>query len=193
MVIGVTGNTGTGKSEICKLFKEWGATLISCDELGWEILKEPLIIDKIKDKFEGVIEKVTVNKEKLASVVFNNPDKLKQLNEIVHPELLKRLKTSIEKTREKIIVVDAALIFEWKIENWFDFIILLTSTPEDKHRRLKKQGIPEEIINGRLNSQGNSNHFIKFSDFIIENDGNLESLKVNARWVWDKIVTKKKD
>jgi dephospho-CoA kinase len=192
MVIGITGNTGTGKSEIGKLFKEWGADLISCDELGWEVLKEPLIVEKIKSKFEGVVEKGTVNKEELASIVFCDRDKLKQLNEIVHPELLERLKTSIKKPSGKIIVVDAALIFEWKIENWFDFIVLLTSTLEDKHRRLKAEGISEEIINGRLNSQEDSNRFIKFSDFIIENDGDLESLKVNARWVWDKIVTKKK-
>ncbi len=192
MVIGVTGNTGTGKSEICKLFKEWGAYLISCDELGWEILKEPLIVEKIKSKFEGVVEKGAANKGKLASIVFGDRDKLKQFNGIVHPELLERLKTTIKKSREKIIVVDAALIFEWKIENWFDFIVLLTSTLEDKHRRLKAEGISEEIINGRLNSQEDSNRFIKFSDFIIENDGDLKSLKVNARWVWDKIVTKKK-
>jgi dephospho-CoA kinase len=192
MVIGVTGNTGTGKSEICKLFKEWGAYLISCDELGWEILKEPLIVEKIKSKFEGVVEKGAANKGKLASIVFGNRDKIKQFNGIVHPELLERLKTTIKKSREKIIVVDAALIFEWKIENWFDFIVLLTSTLEDKHRRLKAEGISEEIINGRLNSQEDSNRFIKFSDFIIENDGDLKSLKVNARWVWDKIVTKKK-
>jgi dephospho-CoA kinase len=193
MVIGVTGNTGTGKSEICKLFKEWGAYLISCDELGWEVLKEPSIIEKIKEKFEGVVEKGVINKEKLASIVFGDRDKLKRLNEIVHPELLEKLKTSIDTSRKQIIVVDAALIFEWRIENWFDFIILLTSTLEDKHKRLKAQEISEEIIKGRLNSQGDSNRFIKFSDFIIENDGDLESLKVNAKWVWDKITSKRKN
>lgn len=193
MVIGVTGNTGTGKTELCKLFEEWGAYLISCDELGWEVLKEPLIVEKIKSKFEDVVEKGAANKGKLASIVFSDPNKLKELNEIIHPELLERLKTTIKKSREKIIVVDAALIFEWRIENWFDFIILLTSTLEDKHKRLKAQGVSEEIINGRLNSQGDSNRFIKFSDFIIENDGNLESLKANAKWVWNKITSKRKN
>jgi dephospho-CoA kinase len=193
MVIGVTGNTGTGKSEICKLFEKWGAHLISCDELGWEVLKELLIIKEIKKQFEEVIENGKVNKEKLSSIVFRDQDKLKQLNEIVHPELLKKLKSSIGTARKQIIVVDAALIFEWRIENWFDFIILLTSTPEDKHKRLKAQGISEKIINGRLNSQGDSNRFIKFSDFIIENDGDLESLKVNAKWVWDKITSTRKN
>jgi dephospho-CoA kinase len=193
MTIGVTGNTGTGKSEICKLFKEWGAYLISCDELGWEVLKEPSIIKKIKDKFEEVVENGVVNKEKLSSIVFRDPEKLKQFNELSHPELLKKLKTSIRTSREKIIVVDAALIFEWRIENWFDFIILLTSPLIEKHKRLKAKGWPEEIIEGRLHSQGDSNNFIKFSDFIIENDGDLESLKANARWIWERIVKKKKN
>jgi len=192
MLIGVTGNSGTGKSIICELYKELGAHFISCDELGWEVLKESYIIEKIKEEFEEVVEEGTVNKEKLGDIVFNDKDKLKILNEIVHPELLKKLKISIESPKEKIIVVDGALIFEWRIETWFDYIILLTSTLEDKKKRLKAEGLSEEIINGRLNSQGDSNRFVKFSDFIIENDGDLESLKNNAKWIWDKVTKTRK-
>jgi len=192
MLIGVTGNTGTGKSIISELFKDLGAYLISCDKLGWEVLKESYIIEKIKEEFEEVVEEGTVNKEKLGDIVFNDKDKLKILNEIVHPELLKKLKNSIESSKEKIVVVNGALIFEWQIEHWFNYIILLTSTLEDKKKRLKAKGLSEEIINGRLNSQGDSNRFVKFSDFIIENDGDLESLKNNAKWVWDKITRGKR-
>jgi len=106
--------------------------------------------------------------------------------------LLKKLKISIETSKERIVVVDGALIFEWRIETWFDYIILLTSTLEDKKKRLKAEGLNEEIINGRLNSQGDSNRFVKFSDFIIENDGDLESLKNNAKWIWDKVTKTRK-
>lgn len=188
MVIGITGNTGTGKTVICELFKEKGAHLISCDALGWDVLKEPHIIKQIKENFKEVIEEGKVNRERLGAIVFDNKDKLKTFNEIVHPELLKRLKKSIESSSEKIIVVDGALIFEWRIENWFNYIILLISTLEDKKKRLKAKGLSEKIIMGRLDSQGNSDTFVKFSDFIIENDGDLESLKNNAEWVWDKIA-----
>jgi dephospho-CoA kinase len=192
MVIGVTGNTGTGKTVICELYKELGAHLISCDELGWEILREPHIIQKIKEEFKGVVEKETVNREKLGTVVFKDENKLKQLDCIVHPELLKKLKRSIESSKSKIIVVDGALIFEWRIENWFDYVILLISTLEDKKKRLKTKGLSEEIIKGRLNSQEDSSKFVKFSDFIIENDGDLKSLKNNAKWIWDKVTKRKK-
>ncbi|MEJ2567424.1 MAG: dephospho-CoA kinase [candidate division WOR-3 bacterium] len=188
MVIGVTGNTGTGKTVICELFKKWGAHLISCDELGWEVLQEPNIIEQIKEDFEEAIENGKVNREKLGAIVFGNRDKLKTFNEIVHPELLKKLYEGIKTAEEKIIVVDGALIFEWRIENWFDYIILLISSIEDKKRRLKGKGISEEIIKGRLASQDDGSRFVKYSDFIIENDGDLESLKNNAEWVWDKIA-----
>ncbi len=188
MVIGVTGNTGTGKTVICGLFKEWGARLISCDKLGWEVLKEPHIIKQIKGKFPEVIEDGEVNREKLGAIVFGNKDKLTTFNEIIHPELLKKLKESIESSKEKIVVVDGALIFEWRIENWFDYIILLISTLEDKKKRLKAKGLNEKTIMGRLNSQGDSDKFVKFSDFIIENDGDLKSLKNNAKWIWDKLT-----
>ncbi len=188
MVIGVTGNTGTGKTEICNLYEKWGAYLISCDELGWEVLEKPHIFKQIKEKFEEATEKGKVKRKKLGSIVFVNQDKLKTFNEIVHPELLKDLKAAIGSSSEKIVVVDGALIFEWRIENWFDYIILLISTVEDKQKRLKAKGLTEEIIQGRLNSQGDSDKFIKYSDFIIENDGDLKSLKDNAKWVWDKIT-----
>lgn len=188
MVIGVTGNTGTGKTEICNLYEKWGAYLISCDELGWDVLEKPHISKQIKEKFEEAIEEGKIQRKKLGSIVFGNQDKLKTFNEIVHPELLKDLKSAIGSSGKKMVVVDGALIFEWQIENWFDCIILLISTLEDKKKRLKAKGLTEEIIKGRLNSQGYSDKFIKYSDFIIENDGDLISLKNNAKWVWDKIT-----
>lgn len=188
MVIGVTGNTGTGKTVVCGLFKKWGARLISCDELGWEVLQEPRIIERIKKNFAEVVDNGKVNRERLGAVVFGNRDKLKVFNQIVHPQLLDKLRTSIRASDEKIVVVDGALIFEWRIENWFDYIVLLISSTEDKKKRLKEKGVREEIIEGRLNSQGDSSRFVKYSDFIIENDGDLESLKSNAKWVWDRIT-----
>lgn len=193
MVIGVTGNTGTGKTVICELFKKWGAYLISCDELGWAILKEPDIIQKLKKEFMEVVENGTVDREKLGGVVFKDKNRLTQLNGIIHPELLKELKKSIKSSRAKVIVVDGALIFEWRIENWFDYIILLISSLEDKKKRLKSKGLSEEIITGRLDSQGDSSEFVKYSDFVIENDGDLKSLKNNAKWVWDKVTKDRKN
>jgi len=188
MIIGVTGNTGTGKTLICELFKRWGAYLISCDALGRQVLEEPRVIEKIKEKFEAAIENGKIRRENLGEIVFRNKNQLKNFNEIVRPELLKKLQTVVNSTREKIIVVDGALIFEWRIENWFDYIVLLISSLEEKKRRLKEKGLKEEIIAGRLDSQGDSSQFVKYSDFIIENDGDIESLKNNAKWVWDKIT-----
>jgi len=190
MVIGVTGNTGTGKTVVCGLFKKWGAHLISCDELGWEVLQEPRIIETIKKKFVEVVDNGKVNRERLGAVVFGNRYKLKVFNQIVHPELLEKLRKAIKTADEKIVVVDGALIFEWRIESWFDYIVLLISSVEDKKKRLKDKGISEEIIKGRLASQGDSLLFVKYSDFIIENDGDLESLKNNARWIWNQITKK---
>jgi dephospho-CoA kinase len=151
MVIGVTGNTGTGKTEICSLYEKWGAYLISCDELGWEVLEKPHIFKQIKENFEEATEKGKIQRKKLGSIVFGNQDRLKTFNEIVHPELLEDLKAAIGSSGKKIVVVDGALIFEWQIENWFDYIILLISTLEDKQKRLKAKGVNEEIIQGRLN------------------------------------------
>lgn len=191
MVIGVTGNTGTGKSLTCEFFEEWGARLISCDEIGKEVLKEPHIIKKIEEEFEETVERGEVNSEKLGSIVFTDRNKLAKLNKIVHPELLKRLKSNIENSNAEILVVDAALIFEWEIENWFDFIILVISSREIKFKRLKEQGISDAIIKGRLESQSNSKKLLEYADFVIENEGNIESLKKKAKKIWNHIKKSK--
>ena len=188
MTIGVTGNTGTGKTVICNFFKKWGAHVISCDELGWQILKEPHIVKQVKEKFEEAVDNGRVDRGKLGNIVFRDGNKLKTFNEIVHPELLKKLQAFIKTAKENIVVVDGALIFEWKIENWFDYVVLLISTVEDKTKRLKGKGVEEKMIRSRLDSQGDSSRFVKYSDFIIENDGDLESLRNNAKWVWNKIT-----
>ena len=192
MLIGVTGNTGTGKTVVSELYKKWGARVISCDELGWSVLLEPHIIEQIKENFEETVEGGKVNRKKLGTIVFADKKELEKLNEIVHPELLKKLKKEIKLSKKGVVVVDGALIFEWGIEDWFDYIILLTSALEDKRKRLKSLGLSDKIIEGRLNSQSDSRAFIKYSDFIIENDGNQESLKNNAKWVWDKITRGKR-
>ena len=77
MTIGVTGNTGTGKTVICNFFKKWGAHVISCDELGWQILKEPHIVKQVKEKFEEAVDNGRVDRGKLGNIVFRDGNKLK--------------------------------------------------------------------------------------------------------------------
>lgn len=189
MVICITGNIGTGKSLVAKFFKKWGAFIISGDQIGWEVLKSANIKEKLKITFgEKIIRDNDVDRERLGNIVFKDTDRLKQLNKIVHPVLLKKLKESISKSEEDIIVVDAALIFEWGIKDWFDYKILTISKLSNIKSRLKKLEFSDEIIDGTLKSQMNPEKARIYADFIIVNNGSKRELREKAQKVWNKIL-----
>lgn|GEM_PF-130628 len=175
-IIGITGKAGSGKTTISELLRENGFEVISADEIGWEILKNDEIKEKIKKIFgEGVFKGSEISRDLLRDIVFKNPEKLDSLNNIVHPLLLKELRKRIDSSESEIIFVDAALISYWGIEDWFDKIILVKSNKNVK--RLKEKGIKEDIIKGILKAQDDVEK-LKIKDvIIIRNDSGLDNLK----------------
>jgi len=176
-LIGLTGNIASGKSSVGKLLKENGLPVIEADRIGWEILERKEIIQEILDVFGNILKDGKVDRKKLGNIVFSNKRKLKIFNALVHPPLLQKLKREIDKRSGKVIVVNAALIFEWEIEHWFDKIILVTAEKKKRIDRLLKNNLTRKEAIQRINSQMDEKEKIKKSDFIIENNGTFEELK----------------
>lgn len=177
ILIGLTGNIASGKSSVGKLLKENGLPVIEADRIGWEILERKEIIQEILDVFGNILKDGKVDRKKLGNIVFSNKRKLKIFNAIVHPPLLQKLKREIDKRSGKVIVVNAALIFEWEIEHWFDKIILVTAEKKKRIDRLLKNNLTRKEAIQRINSQMDEKEKIKKSDFIIENNGTKTQLK----------------
>ncbi len=177
ILIGLTGNIASGKSSVGKLLKENGLPVIEADRIGWEILERKEIIQEILDVFGNILKDGKVDRKKLGNIVFSNKRKLKIFNALVHPPLLQKLKREIDKRSGKVIVVNAALIFEWEIEHWFDKIILVTSEKKKRIDRLLKNNLTRKEAIQRINSQMDEKEKIKKSDFIIENNGTKTQLK----------------
>jgi dephospho-CoA kinase len=121
----------------------------------------------------------TLNRRDLGRIVFGDPKALKKLNDIVHPYLLKLLKAKIDKYRKsgKIVVVDAALIFEWGIEKWFDFILVVTSNRINRIKRMTKSGLTRKEAEERIRSQIPQREKARRADFIIVNDDSKKALR----------------
>ena len=188
MVVGVTGTIGSGKTTLARFFEEWGATLIEADRIGWEILDRPEIREALISEFgqQIVDEAGIVDRKLLGERVFQGRDQLDRLNGIVHPTLLEELKKAIKlRAKEsKVVVVDAALIDEWGIRDWFDKLVVLTCPESLKVRRLVEGGTDEDAARRRLACQLKDEERKKYADFVVDNSCSLEDLEKKAREIF---------
>jgi dephospho-CoA kinase len=181
-VIGLTGGPGTGKSLAARYLADKGAIILSGDEAGKRAVEEyPVVLRNLEKSFGNAIlnSDGTLNRRMLGRLAFSNPEAHQKLNEIVHPGLLKILKSDLKKTKSKLIVIDAALIFEWGIADWCNYILVVTARRDIRLKRLKSQGLSRREAEDRINSQIPDRDKAALADYVIENNGTKTSLKIN--------------
>ncbi len=166
------------------MFANRGAIIISGDELGREAVEEnPGVLRELVEVFSEEIleENGKLNRRKLAQLAFRDPVSKKKLNDIIHPHLLRRLKERLtqlrKKEKEKLVVVDAALIPDWGIKDWLDCLVIVDCTYENQLQRLKERGLSEKEAEDRIASQLSSERKRESADYLIENNGTLEELR----------------
>jgi dephospho-CoA kinase len=183
--IAITGNIGSGKSAFCKLLVDAGYLVINADELSKELLATNV---NLKNKIIQVFGKESyvkgkINKKYIADKVFSSPINVNKINSIIHPVVISEIeKIFIEKEgKEKIIFVEAALIYEAKMENLFDYIVLISSEEEIRKERKTNNGemTTEEFYKRNSNQLSNDNKKKK-ADFVFENNSSLDELKRKA-------------
>ena len=183
-IIGITGSIGSGKTTVAKLFKKHDYNKIDADEIGHKIIrKNSAAYKKIIKKFGSKIsdKSKNIDRTRLGDLVFGNVKKLKKLNSILHPLIIKEIKIQIKKIKDKCqdetkIVIDAPLLLETKTKNFVDKIIVVKCDKKNIFKRLSKK-YPKEKIERILKSQMPLNKKLKFADFVIDNNkdvGNLE-------------------
>lgn len=182
MKIAITGNIGSGKSTFAQFAEEAGFTVLKADDISKKILDEDEKIKSlvIKEFGEKSFKAGKPNKSFLASEVFKNSTKLQKLESILHPRVIKSIeKSSAEILKSnKVVFVEAALIYEADMEAMFDYVVLITAQRDLRLARKIKAGLTEEdFINRELN-QIPEDEKKKRADFIFSNDGSIEELKM---------------
>ncbi len=189
ILVGLTGNLGSGKSTVGSFFKELGADVINADEIGHIVLKQ--VKDEIIQKFGDEItdESGEINRRALAYKAFTSKESVEALNNIVKPHIIRLIDDLVKKSKARIVVVDGALIFEYNMENYFDYIVYVY-TPEGTsiERFMKRTGYPEDMARRILSYQIPADLKKEKADFIIENTGTIEELKEKAKKVWDELT-----
>jgi len=185
LLITITGGIGSGKSTFTNFLAEQGHPVVLADDISKEILaKDPDVRNEIITEFgsESYLGK-KINKKFLAEKIFSDSIKLKKINSILHPRVRERI-DSISKEyfkTEDIVFVEAALIFESKIEKMYDFVVLIVA---DKKLRLKRatkdKKISEKDFLQRNENQLDDEVKKQIADFILLNNGSKAELKQKA-------------
>jgi len=188
MKVGLTGGIGAGKSTVADLFSKRGAVVIRSDELARQVI-EPQTpgFKQVTSRFgnEIVNDEGSIDRAKLAQVVFNDDVALKDLENIVHPLVRERTNQLMsEQTSETIIVNEIPLLLEKKMESLFDFLIIVISSEKNRLERLFQKGVSEDQAKARMAKQVNDQDRKAAADFLIVNDGNLDQLEADVQKIW---------
>lgn len=178
-IIGLTGGIGSGKSTVLELFKILGVKTYSADESAKKLVNtDPNLINLIKSSFgNNIYDKGLLNTRKLSKIVFEDTEKLKLLNSIIHPAVARDFKLFLNSINEDYIVKEAAIIFETKSENNYDKIIFIQSPLEIRIERvIMRDNISREEVMKRINNQLDENLIIHKCDYVISNE-NKEDLE----------------
>lgn len=171
-IIGLTGGIGSGKTTIANHFKAAGIPVYIADDEARKIMQTDEIIEQIKNTFGSkVFENGILNREKLAQIVFANPEKLKLLNAIIHPAVKKHFHNWIlDHKNSPFIIYEAAILFESGSYKDCDKIITVTAPVESRIQRvIQRDNTNREQVLKRIEAQWNDGQRIAKSDFVIEN------------------------
>jgi len=184
IIVGLTGSVGTGKSTVTNFFRELGAYIVDWDELAREVIRpHSKAWKKIAEYFgeDYLNEDLTINRQKLAEMVFSDKGKVTKLNQIVHPEVFKedeRITNEIKSLDpDALVIKDIPLLFELTRPVFMDKIVVVSASEQTQLRRLEEKGMSREDARNRIKSQIPLEEKIRSADFVINNDGSLEETK----------------
>jgi len=183
--IGVTGGIGSGKSKFCEYLKNKKFVVINTDDLSKELLtNNKKIKDQVLETFgPDSYKNNKPDKNYLSEIVFSDPENVYKINSILHPVVIEEINKLIEKysTKEKIIFVEAALIYEAEMENLFDYVILITADEKTRmQRKAKNDNMSEEEFLKRNENQITDAEKKKAADFVFENNSSINELQKKA-------------
>ena len=191
LIIGITGNIGSGKTTVSKILEEEGAYIINADQIAREVLaKDGAGYAETIEFFGETIlqENGEINRPHLASIVFNDQNKLAKLNELTHKHVLAEIDELIKQVREanshKLICLDVPLLFESGLDKICSTTWLIDAPYETKiARTIERDKTDRDQVKSRLDNQALSCKLREKSDTVIENDKGLEELKkeVNSK------------
>ncbi|WP_240139096.1 dephospho-CoA kinase [Streptomyces sp. MUM 178J] len=189
LTVGLTGGIGAGKSEVSRLLVSYGAVLIDADKIAREVVEPGTPgLEAVVEAFgpEVLTSEGALDRPRLGSIVFSDPERLSVLNGIVHPLVGARSK-ELENTAapDAVVVHDVPLLAENGLESLYDVVVVVDASPETQLDRLVRlRGMSQSEARARMKAQATREQRLAVADLVIDNDGPLEELEPQVREVW---------
>jgi len=193
--VGITGGIGSGKTTVCRMFEELGVPVYYADDRAKYLMQhEHFLIDSIKKHFGvEVYANGRLNRALLAGKVFNQPEKLKLLNSLVHPAVFKDTEEWLQKLPKSTpyCLKEAALLVETGSYKNLDALIVVTAPEQMRMERVvQRDGVQPADVSARMQHQLPEAEKIKRADYIIENNGTLTDLQNRVQAIHTALLAK---
>ena len=192
LLVGITGSIGMGKSTVAQMFKEHGYGVYNADDTVHYIYEnDEDVIEKVEKQLPGSTKNGAVNRLALRDILNKDPDKFRDLEQIVHPVTRKYQIIYIKKLIEEGkmgCVLDIPLLFETGGEKYVDVSVVVTASEATQQSRVVlERKVPLEIFNAIKDQQMPDRDKLKKADYIISTDNNIEDTKSEVKEVAAKI------
>jgi dephospho-CoA kinase len=194
LLVALTGGIASGKTVVAKWFEEQQLKVFYADKIGHALFQEQYIINNIKEIFGNkIVLNNTVDRNKLGEIVFNSELKRKQLNELLHPEILKKIFQIIRSSTEKILIFEIPLLFENDLQDSFDLTVNISVGKELQIQRImKRDKISKIAAEKRIDSQMSDIDKQELADINLVNDAGFSDLISHLHELYEYILRLKK-
>jgi dephospho-CoA kinase len=184
--IGITGGIGSGKSQVSKLIENSGYVVLNADDIAKQIMIDDESVREliILEFGENSYNNEELNRSYLAKKAFSSVENVAILNSIVHPPMVEKINELMENElkKNKIVFVEAALIYEAEVDSILDYVLLVTSDENSRIERIKnRDGLSETEIQNRMKFQMPENEKENLADFTIKNSSSLLELEMKTK------------
>ncbi len=213
VVIGVTGGVGTGKTTVAGMFKRLGAVVLDADEIAHQVMEPKRLAwrEIVKTFGEGVLnDDQTVNRKRLAALVFRDEPSRRRLERIIHPRVLREIKARLHRLRRpsaafrtpsrarvegrrarkvKVVVLDIPLLVEAGAHDLADALVVVTAPPDVQRQRLTaKFGWTDAETNARMDAQWDLSAKVALADVVVDNADGVETTRTQVKRLWNRLV-----
>jgi dephospho-CoA kinase len=195
LTIALTGGIGSGKTAVGEILANFGAIVIDSDQLARQVVERGTPgFDQIVAQFgDEILKNGDLDRAALASLIFTDPNKRLELEQITHPLIRQEFAKIIKSLPEDAIVVNQIpLLVESKHDYKFDYIVTVSTSEEIRLARLLKRGLTKDQITKRIQAQATDSEREVIADLIIKNEKSQEELFTQVEKLWELLQSKNK-